>query len=149
MSEPTVVITRTHATWNGGMLFDAGNDDRVHKIDGNSKEAPSPVETLLPTVKVAEGVGWSQGQKPSAAQGLQVQAARRFLRQHEDELRRLGSFDGVEEVCLDFTILRRAGAAQSDVFPADLLWQAGALDIDLVVTHHDAADDGPPSASDV
>jgi hypothetical protein len=81
--------------------------------------------------------------------GLQVQAARRFLRQHEDELRRLGSFDGVEEVCLDFTIRRRAGAAQSDVFPADLLWQAGALDIDLVVTQHDAAADGAPSASDV
>jgi putative redox protein len=55
MSEPTVVITRTHATWNGGMLFDAGNDDRVHKIDGNSKEAPSPVETLLNALATCTG----------------------------------------------------------------------------------------------
>lgn len=65
----------------------------------------------------------------------QVRAARRFLRLHEDELRRLGSFEGVEEVCLDFSLRRRGQAAQSDLFPADLLWQAGALDIDLVVTH--------------
>jgi hypothetical protein len=71
--------------------------------------------------------------------GLRVQAARRFLREQEDELRRLGSFDGVEEICLDFGIRRRAGAAQTDVFPADLLWQAGALDIDLVVTHYGSA----------
>jgi hypothetical protein len=81
--------------------------------------------------------------------GLQVQAARRFLRQHEDELRRLGSFEGVEEMCLDFEIRHRRGAAQSHLFPADLLWQAGALDIDLVVTPYDSADDRAPGPSDV
>ena len=75
---------------------------------------------------------------------LQVQAARRFLREHEDELRRLGSFDGVEEVCLDFGIPRRAGAEESDLFPADLLWQAGALDIDLVVTGYREPAEAPP-----
>ena len=72
----------------------------------------------------------------------QVQDAVRFLIEHEDELRRLGSFDGVEEVCLEFAIPRRAGAVQSDVLPADLLWRAGALDLDLVVTHFDAAAGG-------
>lgn len=66
----------------------------------------------------------------------QIQDATHFLREHEDELRRLGRFPGVEEVCLDFGIARRDVAAQSDLFPADLLWQAGALDIDLVVTHY-------------
>jgi hypothetical protein len=70
----------------------------------------------------------------------QLQDATHFLREHEDELRRLGRFPGVEEVCLDFGIARRAGAAQSDLFPADLLWQAGALDIDLVVTHFSVAE---------
>jgi hypothetical protein len=70
----------------------------------------------------------------------QVQDASHFLREHEDELRRLGRFPGVEEVCLDFGIARRAGASQSDLFPADLLWQAGALDIDLVVTHYTVAE---------
>jgi hypothetical protein len=71
----------------------------------------------------------------------QIQEAKRFLRQHADELRRLGSFPGVEEVCVDFGIRRRDVAAQSEVFPADLLWQSGALDIDLVVTHYAVADD--------
>lgn len=66
----------------------------------------------------------------------QVRDAGRFLNEHEDELRRLGAFPGVEEVCLDFGIARKDAAMQSDVFPADLLWQAGALDIDLVVTHY-------------
>jgi hypothetical protein len=69
----------------------------------------------------------------------QVHDAGRFLNQHEDELRRLGAFPGVEEVCLDFGIARRDVAMQSDVFPAELLWQAGALDIDLVVTHYAVA----------
>jgi hypothetical protein len=69
----------------------------------------------------------------------QLRDAGRFLNEHEDELRRLGAFPGVEEVCLDFGIARRDGAMQSDVFPADLLWRAGALDIDLVVTHYAVA----------
>jgi hypothetical protein len=125
------------------------------------------VDDFLKDSTLADAVVFHRGEeRPAGAKGaasgfnleigerradlaLLVQAARRFLRQHEDELRRLGSFDGVEEVCLDFTIRRRAGTARSDVFPADLLWQAGALDIDLVVTQHDAGDDGTPSASDV
>jgi len=72
---------------------------------------------------------------------LQVRDAARFLNQHEEELRRLGGFPGVEEVCLDFGIRRRDVAMQTDVFPADLLWQAGALDIDLVVTHYEIAEE--------
>ncbi len=70
----------------------------------------------------------------------QIQDATHFLTQHEDELRRLASFPGVEEVCLDFAIQRKNVTAQSDVFPSDLLWQAGALDIDLVVTHYAIAE---------
>lgn len=72
---------------------------------------------------------------------VQVRDAARFLNQHEEELRRLGGFPGVEEVCLDFGIRRRDVAMQTDVFPADLLWQAGALDIDLVVTHYEIAEE--------
>lgn len=40
-------IARSHAVWRGGLLFDAGVGERAHAIDGNSKTAPSPVETLL------------------------------------------------------------------------------------------------------
>jgi hypothetical protein len=70
-----------------------------------------------------------------------TEEATQFIREHEDELRRLGSFPGVEEVCLDFEIRRRDEAAQRDLFPADLLWHTGALDIDLVVTHYAVADE--------
>jgi hypothetical protein len=59
---------------------------------------------------------------------LQVRDASRFLNQHEDELRRLGGFPGVEEVCLDFGIRRRDVAMQTDVFPADLLWPKRSRD---------------------
>jgi hypothetical protein len=73
-----------------------------------------------------------------------IQAAGRFLRRHEDELRRLGSFAGVEEVCLDFVLPRQEAAAPA-VFPADFLWQTGALDIDLVVTDRGLAEGLKPA----
>ena len=38
---------RSHSVWRGGLLFESGVDERVHQMDGNSKMAPSPVETLL------------------------------------------------------------------------------------------------------
>ena len=66
----------------------------------------------------------------------QVEDALRFLDENEDELRRLAAFPGVEEVCLDFAVRRRDVVAQSDLLPAELLWRAGALDIDLVLTHY-------------
>ncbi len=43
-------ITHAHAVWKGGMRFEAGAGTRTHLIDGNSKQAPSPVETLLSSV---------------------------------------------------------------------------------------------------
>jgi hypothetical protein len=70
----------------------------------------------------------------------QIRDAAQFLNVHEAELRRLGSYPGVEEVCLDFAVRRREGAVQSEIFPAELLWRAGALDIDLIVTHYAIAE---------
>jgi|SRR5690349_3082983 len=40
-------VARAHAEWTGGLQFTAGVMDRTQLIDGNSKTAPSPVETLL------------------------------------------------------------------------------------------------------
>ena len=48
-------IARSHAVWRGGMEFEAGVGERVHAIDGNSKTAPSPVETLLGSVGTCAG----------------------------------------------------------------------------------------------
>lgn len=43
-------IAKSHAEWRSGLLFQAGVGERTHAIDGNSKTAPSPVETLLSAV---------------------------------------------------------------------------------------------------
>lgn len=73
---------------------------------------------------------------------IQILQAMSFLDEYEDELRRLGRFDGVEEVSLDFGIRWREVAAQTDTFPSDLLWRAGALDISLEITHYLVSADG-------
>ena len=66
----------------------------------------------------------------------QIDDAIAFLDEHEDELRRLGGFEGVEKMEIDFAVAWRDLAAQSDWFPPELLWRAGALDIALRVTHY-------------
>lgn len=68
--------------------------------------------------------------------GAQIDEAIAFLDQHEEELRRLGRFEGVEEIELDFAVEWRDLALHSDWFPPELLWRAGALDIALRVTHY-------------
>ena len=70
----------------------------------------------------------------------QIREAIIFLDEYEDELRRLGSFDGVEGVSLDFGVKRQDVAVQTDVFPSDLLWRAGALDIWIAITHYSIAE---------
>ncbi len=46
----------------------------VSSAVGESPALAEPESALIPTVKVAEAVRWADGQKPTAAQGLQVQA---------------------------------------------------------------------------
>ena len=128
---------------------------REFDVDEFLKDTPLPRDVVFHRGEL-RGPGEGAGKRsasgfnaPVSEAGLddldtQVQDASQFLRVHEDELRRLGGFPGVEEVCLDFGIARRDVPAQSDVFPADLLWQAGALDIDLVVTHCAVAEDSKP-----
>jgi putative redox protein len=50
-------ITKSHSVWKGGMLFESGSGDgsRVHMLDGQSKQAPSPVEALLGSVAGCSG----------------------------------------------------------------------------------------------
>ena len=48
-------ITRSHAVWREGLLFEAGMGDRVQIVDGNSTAAPSPVETLLGSLGTCAG----------------------------------------------------------------------------------------------
>ena len=48
-------ISHSHTVWRGDMRFEAGFGERTHAIDGNSKTAPSPVETLLNAVGTCAG----------------------------------------------------------------------------------------------
>ena len=48
-------IARSHSVWRQGLEFVSGVDTRTHIIDGKSKSAPSPVETLLGAVGTCAG----------------------------------------------------------------------------------------------
>lgn len=48
-------IARSHTVWRQGLEFESGVDGRTHLIDGQSKSAPSPVETLLNAIGTCAG----------------------------------------------------------------------------------------------
>lgn len=48
-------IARSHSVWRQGFEFESGVDGRTHTIDGKSKSAPSPVETLLNAIGTCAG----------------------------------------------------------------------------------------------
>src|SRR5687768_13759941 len=48
-------IARSHSVWRQGFEFESGVDGRTHIIDGKSKVAPSPVETLLNAIGTCAG----------------------------------------------------------------------------------------------
>ena len=48
-------IARSHSVWRQGFEFESGVDERTHVIDGKSKVAPSPVETLLGAIGTCAG----------------------------------------------------------------------------------------------
>ncbi|MFL7962312.1 MULTISPECIES: sorbosone dehydrogenase family protein [unclassified Pseudomonas] len=57
-------------------LTACGESSTLQVSDGTgpAPKLPEPNKTLVPTVNIAEAVGWPQGAKPTPAQGLQVGA---------------------------------------------------------------------------
>ncbi|WP_055136348.1 PQQ-dependent sugar dehydrogenase [Pseudomonas corrugata] len=57
-------------------LVACGESSTLQVADGTgpSPKLPEPNKTLVPTVNIAEAVGWPQGAKPTAAEGLKVVA---------------------------------------------------------------------------
>ncbi|WP_053147355.1 sorbosone dehydrogenase family protein [Pseudomonas sp. Pf153] len=57
-------------------LVACGESSTLQVSDGTgpSPKLPEPNKTLIPTVNIAEAVGWPEGAKPTPAQGLQVAA---------------------------------------------------------------------------
>jgi hypothetical protein len=66
----------------------------------------------------------------------QIRDAISFLEQHKMELERLCRFPGVERLTLDFGIAKRDVIAQSDYFPAELLYLAGSLEISIELSQY-------------
>jgi hypothetical protein len=69
----------------------------------------------------------------------QIRDAIQFLKLFKSDLKRLTSASGLEAAGLDFGIINRAlsvkgSAVQSDVFPAELVRLAGAVDLDIAIT---------------
>ncbi|MGX1176371.1 PQQ-dependent sugar dehydrogenase [Pseudomonas sp. R151218B TE3479] len=57
-------------------LAACGESSTLQVSDGTgpAPKLPEPNKTLVPTVNIAEAIGWPQGAKPTPAQGLQVAA---------------------------------------------------------------------------
>jgi hypothetical protein len=87
----------------------------------------------------AGGFNLTVSRAPADDLAAQIDEATRFLDLHEEELRRLTGFAGVDVVFLNFGVSWRNVPVHTDVFPADLLWRAGALDISLAVSHYPSA----------
>src|SRR5688500_10866925 len=46
----------------------------VESVTGPSPQLPAPEKSFIPTVHIAPAVGWPQGRKPIAAEGMAVSA---------------------------------------------------------------------------
>ena len=104
------------------------------------KGAPVASDKENGSPRTASGFSLTVSQADFSDLEAQIRDAILFLDEYEDELRRLGSFDGVEAISLDFGVQRQEVAVQTDLFPSDLLWRAGALDIWIAVTHYSTAE---------
>ena len=72
---------------------------------------------------------------------IQVNDALVFLRLHESFVRRLRSFPGVEDLCLDFGSNIRPPGWCSFSFPPELLLAAGSMGVSLVLSVYPMSDD--------
>jgi hypothetical protein len=83
---------------------------------------------------------WSEVYILVSAAGLgrfpsQVEEATEFLRAEVEQVRRLCTFPGVEGVALGFECERRDDALQIDRLPSDLVRLAGALGLEIELSH--------------
>jgi len=135
------------------VLRAAGTDFRVEEFLKTSTLVPSrtyrrgePVLATRPEGKRsrASGIVVSISEAPWSDLPAQVADAEQFLRANREELSRLRSFPGVEDVALDFPIYQRVGQGvwmQTDSFPASLVAIAGELGLGLDLSIYPPAGD--------
>jgi hypothetical protein len=89
--------------------------------------------------RVAENSGLNipvTGKSGEDLAGL-ADAAISFLRNHDEEVRALRQFDGIEAVYLDFGIeWRQDVVTQEDYLPPELVRLAGKLDLGICISHY-------------
>jgi putative redox protein len=75
------VVTKARAVWRRDMLFEAGNETRTHAVDGNSKDAASPVEAFLAALAACSGSDvadfMEKRRTPLTGMAIDVSATRR------------------------------------------------------------------------
>jgi hypothetical protein len=71
----------------------------------------------------------------------QVQDAIEFVRENQKELSRLRSFDGLEDMELDFGVYRKDGFLQNSVFPAELIALAANWGIGIELSNYGEDED--------
>jgi hypothetical protein len=70
----------------------------------------------------------------------QVADAISFLKQNRQELETLCRFPGVERACLDFGLNKRDVFCQQDTLPAELLYLAGSIGLDIDLSQFPAVE---------
>jgi hypothetical protein len=128
------------------VLRAAGRDFDVDAFLAGSTLKPLIVyqrgQERFPGSKIEErsGMNVSVSEREFSDLAGQIEDAIQFLAENANELTRLRAHTGVERVELDFPVVDRDVAAQSDVFPAALLSEMGNLQIALIVSRY------PPSS---
>jgi putative redox protein len=129
---PTV---RSHATWRGGLLFDAGVGERTQQIDGNSKVAPSPVETLLSSVGTCAGADvvdiLTKQRTPPGKLEIEVFATRRT--EHPRRILTLELTFTVDGAKLERPQVERAIALSIEKYCTVAATLAGDIELDTVL----------------
>jgi len=72
--------------------------------------------------------------------GKQVEESIDFLRSNREELLRLKTFEGVEDLRLDFGVSRRKTIGQYQFLPSELVTLAGELGLGLEISIYGSDD---------
>ena len=70
----------------------------------------------------------------------QIEAAISFLKQNQQELEKLCRVPEVERACLDFGLNKRDVFCQQDTLPAELLYLAGSIGLDIDLSQFPAVE---------
>ncbi|MGA2923088.1 MAG: hypothetical protein ABSE28_18435 [Candidatus Sulfotelmatobacter sp.] len=122
-----------------GSNFDVDEFLKVSSLDaltGFHRGAVQFPTSSLTRRSGSSGMNASVSTREIADLSGQVEAAVGFLRENQQELRRLRDFPGLERMDLDFPVEDRDAVFQRDAFPYQLLSLLGGLHIGLIISRY-------------